>query len=172
MLTLGVWYVNVLAVLFFFVCIFMILVILIQRPRGGGLAGAFGGVGGGSQAVFGAKTGDVLTWFTVVCFAAFLLLAMGLTWTIQYDHSSSAPMLEAAPPADTTTPQQEPADPATQEPTGGDPTPSGSDPGSMAPPQDENPDTEPGSPGVELAPGDDPAAAQDDALDNPETPNP
>ena len=80
MLMIGAWYVNLLAVLFCLVCVFMMLVILIQKPRGGGLSGAFGGAGGSSQAVFGAKTGDVLTWFTVFCFAGFLVLAMGLTW--------------------------------------------------------------------------------------------
>lgn len=82
--------VSALAILFCLVCLFMILVILIQKPKGGGLAGAFGGSGGSSQAVFGAKTGDVLTWFTVVCFTAFLLLAMGLTWSIKPDLEAEA----------------------------------------------------------------------------------
>ncbi len=82
MLILGAWYVSLLAIFFVLVCLFMMLVILIQKPRGGGLSGAFGGAGGSAQAAFGAKTGDVLTWFTVVCFTAFLLLAIGLTWSI------------------------------------------------------------------------------------------
>ena len=72
MLTLGAWYVNALAASFLLVSIFMMLVILIQKPKGGGLSGAFGGAGGGSaQAAFGAKTGDVLTIVTVVCFVLF-----------------------------------------------------------------------------------------------------
>lgn len=66
--------------LFVAVCLFMMLVILIQKPRGGGLTGAFGGAGGSASSVFGAKTGDVLTWFTCVCFVLFILLAMALTW--------------------------------------------------------------------------------------------
>ena len=82
MLLLGAWYVTLLAFLFAFVCLIMMLVILIQKPRGGGLSGAFGGAGGSANAVFGSKTGDVLTWFTVGCFVLFLLLAMGLTWLI------------------------------------------------------------------------------------------
>ncbi len=82
MLTLGAWYITVMATLFVIVCLFMILVILIQKPRGGGLVGAFGGSGAVQQA-FGSKVGDLLTWFTVGCFIAFLLLAMGLTWTIK-----------------------------------------------------------------------------------------
>jgi preprotein translocase subunit SecG len=97
----GAWYVSLLAVLFVLVCLFMMLVILIQKPRGGGLSGAFGGAGGSSQAAFGAKVGDVLTWFTVVCFVAFLSLAMVLTWTLKPDKSEPA-IPAIAPPAQTT----------------------------------------------------------------------
>lgn len=57
------------------ICLLLMLVILLQKGRGGGLAGAFGG-GGGSSA-FGAKTGDVFTWITVVVAAVFILLAIG-----------------------------------------------------------------------------------------------
>ena len=105
------WYVVLMAIAFVLVCVFMILVILIQRPRGGGLAGAFGGGGGSSEAAFGAKTGDVLTWFTVACFVLFLALAMGLTWTIkpvQTSTPSNVPSgtapVSGAPPAETTDP--------------------------------------------------------------------
>ncbi len=43
--------------------IFLILVVLVQRGRGGGLAGALGGMGG--QSAFGAKAGDVFTRITI-----------------------------------------------------------------------------------------------------------
>ncbi len=66
---LGPW---LLAVLLILVCCFLMLVILLQRGRGSGLSGAFGG-GGGSSA-FGAKTGDVFTWITVVVATVFVLL--------------------------------------------------------------------------------------------------
>jgi preprotein translocase subunit SecG len=55
---------------------FMILLILIQKGRGGGLASAFGGAGGNTA--FGSKTGDVLTWVTSVVFGIFLVLAIVL----------------------------------------------------------------------------------------------
>ena len=97
MLTLGAWYITAMGIAFVLVCLFMVLMILIQRPRGGGLAGAFGGGGGSAQAAFGAKTGDVLTWFTVACFVLFLALAMGLTWTIK--PSSSPAGTKATVPA-------------------------------------------------------------------------
>ena len=46
-------------VLFLVVCVFLILTILIQKGRGGGLAGAgaFGGMGRGHIAASGSKTG-------------------------------------------------------------------------------------------------------------------
>ena len=68
-----------LALLFAFLCVFLVLLILIQKGRGGGLSGAFGGAGGNTA--FGTKTGDLLTWVTASVFVLFILLAMGLTWT-------------------------------------------------------------------------------------------
>jgi preprotein translocase subunit SecG len=128
MAILGMWYVTLLAALFVLVCLFLMLVILIQKPRGDGLAGAFGGAGGSAQAAFGAKTGDVLTWFTVVCFAAFLILAMGLTWTLKPEAGEGLPVLEPVggdePPAhesDLPAPglTQSPGAPGASEPTPG-----------------------------------------------------
>lgn len=43
--------------------LFLILLVLIQRGRGGGLTGALGGAGG--QSAFGTKAGDVFTRITV-----------------------------------------------------------------------------------------------------------
>ncbi len=63
--------------------VFMILLVLIQRGKGGGLAGAFGGMGG--QSAFGTKAGDVFTKITVVValvwffFCGFTVLALK-TW--------------------------------------------------------------------------------------------
>ena len=52
-----------LMVLLVVVSLFMILLIMIQRGKGGGLAGAFGGAGG--QSAFGTKAGDTFTKITV-----------------------------------------------------------------------------------------------------------
>ena len=68
-----------LIVLMLLVSIFMILVVLVQRGRGGGLSGAFGS-GGGSNSAFGTKTGDVFTTITVVAFVIFMLLAIALAF--------------------------------------------------------------------------------------------
>src|SRR5262245_52035233 len=43
--------------------LFLILLILIQRGKGGGLAGAFGGTGGSSA--FGSRAGDTFTRVTI-----------------------------------------------------------------------------------------------------------
>ena len=54
--------------------LFMVLVILVQRGRGGGLTGALGGMGG--QSAFGTKAGDLFTRITIVVAALWVLLAM------------------------------------------------------------------------------------------------
>lgn len=61
-------------VLFLIICVLLILVVLLQRGRGGGLGAAFGGSGGSA---FGTRTGDVFTWVTIILTALFLLLAIG-----------------------------------------------------------------------------------------------
>jgi preprotein translocase subunit SecG len=55
-------------------CLFLICLILIQRGKGGGLAGAFGGVGGSSA--FGTKAGDVFTRVTMVVASVWIVLSM------------------------------------------------------------------------------------------------
>jgi len=62
-------------VLFIIICILLILIVLLQKGRGGGLGAAFGD---GAGSAFGTRTGDVLTWITVVLTGIFLLTAIGL----------------------------------------------------------------------------------------------
>lgn len=68
------WVHLLVTTLFVGVCALLIIVVLLQKGRGGGLAGAFGGAGGHSA--FGAKTGDVFTWITVGLTAAFILVSI------------------------------------------------------------------------------------------------
>lgn len=65
---------NIFNTLIILVSIFLVCLILIQRGKGGGLAGAFGGVGGSSA--FGTKAGDTFTRITVVTAAIWMLMAM------------------------------------------------------------------------------------------------
>jgi preprotein translocase subunit SecG len=65
---------KIVAVLFILSSVILILVILIQKGRGGGLSGAFGGAMAGS--ILGSKTGDFLTWVTIALVGIFLGLAV------------------------------------------------------------------------------------------------
>jgi preprotein translocase subunit SecG len=62
----------ILNTLLFLLSLFLILLVLVQRGRGGGLAGALGGMGG--QSAFGTKAGDVFTRVTIVVAAIWILL--------------------------------------------------------------------------------------------------
>lgn len=58
----------------FLASIFMMLLILVQRGRGGGLTGALGGMGG--QSAFGSRAGDVFTRVTVITAIVWIMLCM------------------------------------------------------------------------------------------------
>jgi preprotein translocase subunit SecG len=159
-----VWAVGVGALLFFVVCLLMVLTVLIQKPQGGGLSGAFGaGSGGSGQTAFGTKTGDVLTIFTVVVFVLFAsigaVLTIGsrpLTADQLRDREEAAAeraMQEALknPPASTSTPTVVPgSDPApgttpTPESTTPGTTPASVNPAGATPPSG-TPETTPSAP--------------------------
>lgn len=60
-----------------FSSLILILLILVQRGKGGGLAGALGGMGG--QSAFGTKAGDTFTRITIgVAFAWIVLCILAL----------------------------------------------------------------------------------------------
>jgi len=69
---MGFWDVF-LGVLFLVICFLLIVIVLLQKGKGGGLGAAFGGMG---ASAFGTKTGDVFTWVTIVLTGLFLLLAV------------------------------------------------------------------------------------------------
>ena len=58
----------------FLTALFLILLVLVQRGRGGGLAGALGGMGG--QSAFGTKAGDTFTKVTIVVASFWILLCI------------------------------------------------------------------------------------------------
>lgn len=68
-----------LSVVYVFVCLFLILVVLLQSGKGGGLGSAFGG--GASQQIFGgAGAGNLLTRLTAVSAFMFMALSVGLAF--------------------------------------------------------------------------------------------
>jgi len=93
-------------VLFLLTAVILSLLVLIQRGRGGGLAGAFGGAGGSSA--FGTKTADVFVRATAIVGAIFFVLSVVTAMFLR-------PARE--------TPREPPAVPAPAEPGTGAATP-------------------------------------------------
>jgi preprotein translocase subunit SecG len=72
--------------------IFLIVLVLIQRGKGGGLSGAFGGMGG--QSAFGTKAGDTFTQITVgvaVFWIYLCVVSVGASTTAQEDRLGLGP---------------------------------------------------------------------------------
>ena len=123
-LVLGVtWWQMLLTMGFLIVSIIMILVVLVQKPQGGGLAGAFGSGAGSGQTVFGSRTGDALTIATISVFVVFIVSAMAMTilsrpvapTPVPTEVNNAAPVDGTAPataPATTTPTTPAPAQPA------------------------------------------------------------
>src|ERR1043165_8608667 len=73
------WLFVGLVVLHIFVCLILVLLILVQNDKGGGLAGAFGGMGG-NAAFSGSSASTFLTTLTrYVALASFIIL-LGLNY--------------------------------------------------------------------------------------------
>jgi len=83
--------------LMFVAALFLIVLILLQRGRGGGLAGALGGMGG--QSAFGSKAGDMFTKITSGVAIFWILLCIG---SLKYMSSQVVRFNPAAGPATST----------------------------------------------------------------------
>lgn len=112
----------VLTIFFIVVAVAMILIILVQRPAGGGLAGAFGGSGGGgTEGVFGGRVGDALTIMTVVAFTIYLTLALVLNANIWTPDRTA----EASPTGNEVAFPMSAGEPGFEQPATGDTSPAG-----------------------------------------------
>ena len=100
---------TILLILFIPVCILLILIVLLQAGKGGGLAGAFGGAG--AQTFLGARGAvDFLSKLTIYLAIAFMALALILSLTYggrrgirveeQIETPASGTPTEEAPPAE------------------------------------------------------------------------
>ena len=76
------WVPSLLNILVLLLGVFLILLVLIQRGKGGGLAGAFGGVGGSSA--FGSRAGDLFTRITITVAGIWILLTMIQVVVVQH----------------------------------------------------------------------------------------
>jgi preprotein translocase subunit SecG len=62
-----------------FVCAFLMLVVLLQQGKGGGMGAAFGG--GATAQVFGGRgAGNILTRATAICAGLFMLTSVSLAY--------------------------------------------------------------------------------------------
>ncbi|TWT44545.1 preprotein translocase subunit SecG [Phycisphaerae bacterium RAS1] len=103
---------TILGFLFMVLSLLLMLVILLQRGRGVGLSGAFGGAGG-AGATFGAKTGDFLTWTTIVGAGIWLFFAVILNFVFRPSAPILGPSISAPPgQAPASTPPGSSANPA------------------------------------------------------------
>ena len=77
---------GLLNVLLLLVGMFLILLVLIQRGKGGGLIGALGGSGGSSP--FGSRAGDQFTRITIYVAMIWLFVIIVqvrvIEWTVRY----------------------------------------------------------------------------------------
>ncbi len=70
---------SLLNVIHVFVCLFLVLVVLLQQGRGGGMGAALGG--GAAQQVFGGRgAGNLLTRATAICATIFMLTSVSLAY--------------------------------------------------------------------------------------------
>lgn len=104
-----------LVILYVLVCIFLILVVLLQQGKGADLAGAFGG--GGSQTSFGPRSAaNIMHRMTTVSFVLFVVLSLALAILSGKQRTSVMDSVEVQPaavektPAETTEPSLAPVE--------------------------------------------------------------
>ncbi|MDI6736303.1 MAG: preprotein translocase subunit SecG [bacterium] len=66
--------VMILTVLHYVLCFVLIVLVLLQAGKGGGLAAAFGG--GSSETIFGARRGNIMTKITAVGVSLFMVTSL------------------------------------------------------------------------------------------------
>ena len=116
------------SVIFLLICFLLVVIVLLQKGRGGGLSGAFGGAGGHSA--FGAKTGDFFTWLTVCLAGLFLVVAIVNNFAFRKVTLENPPVMQEGQ-----VPPGPGAQPAPALPSGGESVPVGTpDGGTSAPP--------------------------------------
>lgn len=82
------WYSHLLNAVIVIIGLLLMLIVLIQRGKGGGLAGAFGGVGGSSP--FGSRAADAFVKITLYLAAVWVLFIMIHVKVVKYDTTQQA----------------------------------------------------------------------------------
>jgi preprotein translocase subunit SecG len=78
-----VWYSHLINLVVIGLGLFLMLIVLIQRGKGGGLAGAFGGAGGSSP--FGSRAADQFVRITLWLAGVWVLVIMIHVKVVKYD---------------------------------------------------------------------------------------
>jgi len=88
------FFLGLLGVILFLLSLFLIFIILIQRGKGGGIAGSLTGT---AQSAFGARGGDILMWLTLTMTIIWILLCC---LTIFFYSRTQPPVAEGSDDAD------------------------------------------------------------------------
>ncbi|MDC0574900.1 preprotein translocase subunit SecG [Pirellulaceae bacterium] len=123
------FFLGLLGVILFLLSLFLVFIILIQRGKGGGIAGSLTGT---AQSAFGARGGDILMWLTLTMTIIWILLCC---LTIFFYSRTQPPVAEGSDDADIQT--------ATDSPTGLNSEFEGTLPNNLVPPV--NPTNETGT---------------------------
>ncbi len=146
LLAASIWH-YVYAILLSVTALFLILLVLVQRGRGGGLAGAFGGMGG--QSAFGTKAGDTFTKVTIGVSIFWILLCLA---SVKFLGSNTGSFGAATAPAQTQMGPLGPAQEETTSPLGTSPDntdPGATPPSNPAPGTSQSPPADPSPPAQE-----------------------
>ena len=113
------------------VCVLLALIVMLQKPKEGGLGGAFGG--GALEASLGADAGNVLIKATAILGAVFLLNTLILAKLTSTESSPSVVGNIKAAPVQEAAPQTLPELPAAPAPAPAKPAPAPAKPATAAP---------------------------------------
>ena len=147
---------DLLMILLMIISLLLILVVLLQRGRGGGLAGAFGGMGG--QSAFGTKAGDVFTKITIGLVTVWVLLA-GVSGVLARRYSNVFDNPAAA--VSTDDPEDTPDAPAVPVGAGDGDSNAGSSMGAVGTVPDDTPDSDKPDSDAQPTPTDDTTSTDD-----------
>src|SRR5437879_5395569 len=140
----------VLTIIHVIVCLFLVIVVLLQSGKAADLAGAFGGMG--SQTAFGPRgSATVLSKATTIAAALFMVTSLTLAIMASRGSGGGSSVVDKSKPKPVTTQPATPPGPATQP---GGPRPG--QPGVTSVPlsTDPNREAKPGEPQVTITPAD------------------